>query len=128
MREVKRTNPGAQVKLDYDKVEVGSKSYVFDYEEGRVMQKTDGGQQVQSNLSKLCINLFCQKLSEPKKVQQSFKFQEDVKEIQESEEGQVSLIFEKQEEIKKLEVDLQNKDNQMEQLKEMIYELQCNEN
>ena len=43
MREVKRNNPGAQVKLDYDKVEVGSKSYVFDYEEGRVMQKSYGG-------------------------------------------------------------------------------------
>ena len=69
-----------------------------------------------------------QKMLEPKKIQQSFKFQEDVKEIQESEEGQVSLIFEKQEEIKKLEVDLQNKSNQMEQLREMIYELQCNEN
>ena len=65
---------------------------------------------------------------EPKKNQQSFKFQEDMKEIQESEEGQVSLIFEKQEEIKKLEVDLQNKSNQMEQLREMIFELQCNEN
>ena len=60
-------------------------------------------------------------------MNQTFKFQEDVKEIQENEEGQVSLVFEKQEEIKKLEIDLQNKDNQMEQLREMIYELQCNE-
>ena len=59
MREVKRTNPGAQVKLDYDKVEVGSKSYIFDYEEGRVMQKTYGGQQVsQIYEEKLCIDLF----------------------------------------------------------------------
>ena len=68
-----------------------------------------------------------QKISEPTKMNQTFKFQEDVKEIQENEEGQVSLVFEKQEEIKKLEIDLQNKDNQMEQLREMIYELQCNE-
>ena len=60
-------------------------------------------------------------------MNQTFKFQEDVKEIQENEEGQVSLVFEKQEEIKKLEIDLQNKDNQMEQLREMIYELQSNE-
>lgn len=60
-------------------------------------------------------------------MNQTFKFQEDMKEIQENEEGQVSLVFEKQEEIKKLEIDLQNKDNQMEQLREMIYELQCNE-
>jgi len=112
MREVKRNNPGAQVKLDYDKVEVGSKSYVFDYEEGRVMQKSYGGQQ---------------KISEPTKMNQTFKFQEDMKEIQENEEGQVSLVFEKQEEIKKLEIDLQNKDNQMEQLREMIYELQSDE-
>ena len=60
-------------------------------------------------------------------MNQTFKFYEDMKEIQENEEGQVSLVFEKQEEIKKLEIDLQNKDNQMEQLREMIYELQCNE-
>ena len=53
MREVKRNNPGAQVKLDYDKVEVGSRSYVFDYEEGRVMQKSYGGQQVKPKKSYL---------------------------------------------------------------------------
>ena len=39
MREVKRNNPGAAVKLDYDTVEVGARSYVFSLEEGRVVEK-----------------------------------------------------------------------------------------
>ena len=39
MREVRRSNPGARVKMDYDKVEVGARSYVFDCEEGRVVQR-----------------------------------------------------------------------------------------
>ena len=39
VREVRRSNPGARVKMDYDKVEVGARSYVFDCEEGRVVQR-----------------------------------------------------------------------------------------
>ena len=43
MREVRRSNPGARVKMDYDKVEVGARSYVFDCEEGRVVQRDQVG-------------------------------------------------------------------------------------
>ena len=39
MREVKRNNPGAAVRLDYDRVEVGDRSYVFSHEEGRVVER-----------------------------------------------------------------------------------------
>ena len=46
MREVKRNNPGAAVKLDYDKVEVGTRSYVFSVEEGRVIERESLGSQV----------------------------------------------------------------------------------
>ena len=43
VREVRRSNPGARVKMDYDKVEVGARSYVFDCEEGRVVQRDQVG-------------------------------------------------------------------------------------
>ena len=49
MREVKRNNPGAAVKLDYDKVEVGARSYVFSLEEGRVIER-EGGQTLGSQV------------------------------------------------------------------------------
>ena len=49
MREVKRNNPGAAVKLDYDKVEVGARSYVFSLEEGRVIER-EGGQALGSQV------------------------------------------------------------------------------
>ena len=38
MRDVKRLNPGARVVMKYDAVEVGGASYVFDLQEGRVVQ------------------------------------------------------------------------------------------
>lgn len=50
MREVKRNNPGAAVKLDYDTVEVGARSYVFSLEEGRVVER-EGGQALGSQVS-----------------------------------------------------------------------------
>ena len=42
MREVKKNNPGAAVRLDYDRLEVGDKSYVFSHEEGRVVERQRG--------------------------------------------------------------------------------------
>lgn len=42
MREVKKNNPGAAVRLDYDRVEVGDKSYVFSHEEARVVERQRG--------------------------------------------------------------------------------------
>ena len=42
MREVKRNNPAAAVRLDYDTVEVGAKSFVFSHEEGRVVERGRG--------------------------------------------------------------------------------------
>ena len=42
MREVKKNNPGAAVRLDYDRVEVGDKTYVFSHEEGRVVERQRG--------------------------------------------------------------------------------------
>ena len=54
MREVKRNNPGAAVKLDYDKVEVGTRSYVFSVEEGRVIER-EGGQSLGSQVRILCL-------------------------------------------------------------------------
>ena len=39
VRVIKKGNPGAQVRLEYDKVRVGDKTYVFDYMEGRVVEK-----------------------------------------------------------------------------------------
>ena len=53
MREVKRNNPGAAVRLDYDKVEVGTRSYVFSVEEGRVIER-EGGQALGSQVTILC--------------------------------------------------------------------------
>ena len=38
MRDVKRLNPGARVVMKYDTVEVGGASFVYDHEEGRVVQ------------------------------------------------------------------------------------------
>ena len=38
MRDVKRLNPGARVVMKYDAVEVGGASYVYDHQEGRVVQ------------------------------------------------------------------------------------------
>ena len=38
MRDVKRLNPGARVVMKYDAVEVGGASFVYDHEEGRVVQ------------------------------------------------------------------------------------------
>ena len=38
MRDVKRLNPGASVVMKYDTVEVGGASFVYDHEEGRVVQ------------------------------------------------------------------------------------------
>ena len=38
MRDVKRLNPGARVVMKYDAVEVGGASYVYDQQEGRVVQ------------------------------------------------------------------------------------------
>ena len=39
VREVKRNNPGAAVRLDYDMVEVGARSYVWDHAQGRVVER-----------------------------------------------------------------------------------------
>ena len=52
MREVRRSNPGARVKMDYDKVEVGARSYVFSLEEGRVIER-EGGQARGSQVYKI---------------------------------------------------------------------------
>ena len=108
MRVVKRNNPGAQVRLDYDKVEVGSKSYVFDYEEGRVVQKN---QKSFDSTSSSSLNL-----------SQPFDAREDLEAIEEDKVVE-NVIHEKQEEIRQLEKDIENRNDEIENLKQMILEL-----
>ena len=124
MREVRRSNPGARVKMDYDKVEVGARSYVFDCEEGRVVQR----EQVRIGSGCKIYNFDYLQSSMPStiKFNSSPNLQmDDLKNIEEDEEDN-RAVFEKQEIIRKLEMEMESKTEEMEKLREMIQQLECN--
>ena len=128
MREVRRSNPGARVKMDYDKVEVGARSYVFDCEEGRVVQREQVRIGSGCKINKYTRDFDYLQSSMPTtvKFKSSPNLQmDDLKNIEEDEEDN-RAVFEKQEIIRKLEMEMESKTEEMEKLREMIQQLECN--
>ena len=123
MREVKRNNPGAAVRLDYDRVEVGDRSYVFSHEEGRVVERERGqvlGSQVswagerrvEYTVNCLQGNLF-----------NTFGSLNKLQELDNIEEEDNVALLEKREMIRVLEEEMNNKDKEMERLKQMLEDI-----
>ena len=130
VREVRRSNPGARVKMDYDKVEVGARSYVFDCEEGRVVQREQVRIGFRCKINKYTRNFDYLQSSMPStiKFNSSPNLQmDDLKNIEEGEEDieDNRAVFEKQEIIRKLEMEMKSKTEEMEKLREMIQQLEC---
>ena len=107
MRIIKRGNPGAQVRLEYDKVKVGDKSYVFDLVEGRVMEESEANSFKGSGSSMV-----------------KFGSTTTIDYEEEMSADETKELQEKQEIIKQLEMKMNEKNNEIEKLKQMIESLE----
>ena len=107
MRIIKRGNPGAQVRLEYDKVKVGDKSYVFDMIEGRVVEESEASSFRGSQTSMVRFGSI-----------NAIDYEEDKRDNEDKE------LQEKQEMIRQLEMKMDEKNNEMEKLRQMIESLE----
>ena len=107
MRIVKRGNPAVQVRMEYDKVKVGDKTYVFDLMEGRVVEESESSNTFKGSQSsvKFGSNIAIDCEEEPRN--------EDAKETSE-----------KQEIIKQLEELMELRNKEMEELEWIIKNLE----